>query len=542
MRSAILAVLGLAAGLAGQVVGEVRWGYAGKVVPERFNLLSIRIDNPGSAAFSGELRLWRTEELLPTRLGAEVREPCFVAAGGSRWVTLYPFVTGIRSRWSVRVGDVIEVLDPPEPGPPATVYLGTGESVSALSPDLPIFDAERFPPTVLGTAGLGAVVLDRVPEWDGARRQAFLRWVYQGGVVHLLENAGRHPSFAADLAPLNADSPHHAYGDGLVVRHAVTIGGLDPRTVAAPEVPVPFSDPGSTRDVLELLHRSVRPKHDWSLIMLIALLYLGVIGPGYFLVTRRVRAVTSLALFVVAVAGFTQVFHLLGRRGYGEQSLTHTLSHARAVAPDRLAVRHFTDVFVTGGDRYELTRDGEYHVFATAQQFESVPGVIRNGVDGTFAVDIPLFSHRGIVHETTVKGSPPRLRLDRWPESLGDLVLYVDSLPEPKAGVTGCVIFRGVAHELTAFGPRLVVSTPREVIEPWTAEERRFIDVRPDGGLAPGDLLRIAIPEPVPFDDDAIHVLLILAAPREFALQGTSGGEERAFVLHHLRFCREDHR
>jgi hypothetical protein len=133
------------------------------------------------------------------------------------------------------------------------------------------------------------------------------------------------------------------------------------------------------------------------------------------------------------VALFCWLFMELGARGYGEQQQVSTIGYARDLGDDAFCVTLYTDVFATNGDVYRISHGAEHALYSAAQQHEQVRGVIRNGKQGTFAVDIPLFSNRSFV--CTARFSHPSLRLAArsWPATAAadDLTSFVARIEGP---------------------------------------------------------------------------------------------------------------
>ena len=59
-------------------------------------------------------------------------------------------------------------------------------------------------------------------------------------------------------------------------------------------------------------------------------------------------------------------------------------------------------MFVINGADYELVHGGSGRLYSTAQTFEAVNGVIRNGAHGRFDVDIPPYSSQAFVSRMKV--------------------------------------------------------------------------------------------------------------------------------------------
>ena len=396
-------------------VAEVRWGFDGRVVPERFNVLTVRIVNPTSEPFDGAMRLVKSHG-GQERAGAPYSEPCYLAPHGARWIQFYPFIGDRHDSWRLEWGRrLADRYDLPRPAlaAPARVLLVADDATTLAHSAFRAFPAGLFPPTAAGTMALDSVILDHIPRWESARREAFLDWLRGGGTVHLLrDEQDRELNWTAELSVLNAAvedaAPVHV-GAGTVVRHARTRRTLPPAALEA-AYPEPrldrseqafFYDPSGS--ILRSLTRAVRVRYRWWLINVLALGYVVAIGPGVHLLSRRWRdyRLTWLAMAAL-IAVSASLFHLAGRRGRGETSAVFSLSVARDLGAGRFLVTQWVDAFAARGAQYRLTHGAPWNLYATTSENEPVDGVLESGRDGAFTVDIPVSSHRPFMHQAVL--------------------------------------------------------------------------------------------------------------------------------------------
>lgn len=421
-----LILVGFPRPLAGLQVDEVRWGFDRHVVSGRINLLSVRVSNPESVPFDGQLTLTRSTG-VGGRAGAKHCRRCFLSSNTSRWVRFYAFVPSYageyRLSWGLRVSESIVLRVPPE-GPPACVALRRSGSLFSGFGDLPTFPDELFPPTVGATDGLSALVMDHAPKWEPARRSAFMDWLRGGGTVHLLLGSdGKHPTFPADMSELNAPMERFRVGAGLLVRHAVRKSGVSRGYLAGRGFIQPKKSErrfGHARgdSFLVSLRGMTRPEHNWLLIYILLFVYIGVIGPVNFLIGKKLRDYRiSIVFFLAGVIVFAFLFERVGRRGHGEASAVHTLACARSLNSGFYDVAQWTSVFVTRGDYYTITHDAEGGIYETPQIYEAVNGVILPGKDARFLVDIPLYSSSTFMHRGKMKGPELGIEVLSWKES-----------------------------------------------------------------------------------------------------------------------------
>jgi hypothetical protein len=406
-------------------IQEVKWGFDGQVVPGRFNLLSVFIANPASAPFDGTVNFYKSHGLAD-RVGALYQTPCYLTPQMGRWVQFYVFIENEYDQWQLEWGrapDARHEIPAPKLGAPAQVLLTGPEAALHTASEFREFPEELFPPTIAATHGLHSLLLDHAPRWEAPKRKAFLAWLHAGGKLHLLLGAdGRPPIFADDLSELNFPGDHARLGAGTVVRHAVTVHDLRRQDVADEDVPVkePKSHSGyqqyeTTDNFLQALARFSQRSYDWWLIYLLALGYIALVGPGNWLWGRKFADYRlRIALLLGTSAVFALLFHFVGSRGQGEANQVHSLSYARAIDGDNYDVTQWVNVFAARGAHYTIAHAAPHNVYATGQDYEAVNGVIANGKDGKFLVDIPMFSRRAFLHEAEMKGDHIPVQIVKW--------------------------------------------------------------------------------------------------------------------------------
>lgn len=458
-------------------VREFVWGFDGRVLVGHFNPLSIHLENSTAEAFDGRLRLVKTYG-AGSQFDAPIEEEIFLAPYTSRWVQLYPYSLDGREDWVLswgRGGDQRIELSAPRVGVPATVLLTETNAIIGDGGGIRRFSEELFPPLVTATDGLEALGLDFMPRWEMNRRQAFLDWLRRGGTVYVLQDiSGKYPTFSGELAALNAPLTTFRVGAGKVVREPkqrraflalpkstnsvapsespgsetsagdkATQGdtesidariaettstspqaagnnaggayqnGYDPDAALSrfPE----YNNAWSDELLFTSLNMMTQPDHNWPLIHVMTWTYFLLIFPGcYLLGRRRFDYRWSIVGFVLAVVVFSYSFLSVGSRGYGEASTVSSVAIARPLADDVFDVTQWSNAFVTNGDQYRIQGPGTGHLFTTAQSIERVRGVVDNGVQGNFDVDMPPFSSRTILHRSRVQSTPIKLTVEDW--------------------------------------------------------------------------------------------------------------------------------
>ena len=401
-------------------VGKPLWGFDGKVPPSSFALLSIEVVNRGAKAFEGDI------ELSSGGSGAPLKQSVFLAPGSSRVVQFHPYMGNYVPDWKLSWNDgrdEAENLGQPQSGPPATVLLGDPDAPGTRAARMRLFAENLFPTTVGATDGLGAVVLDHQPHWDATRREAFLDWLRRGGTVHLLPGAdGAAVQFSDDFAQMNiaVGAKQKHVGAGLVVKHDITRAEITEQWLkdhgfAQPELRT--DGKGNIHDADSFVFRRLaaitRPNINWGLIYLLTVAYVILIGPVFYLQRKRNYRLL-LGGFLLTVGLFAWAFTVIGRRGYGEKQIYHSIAIARPLGEGRFDVQEWIHAFATTGDIYRFSHGDSVHLYGTAPDGDSVRGEIREGKASQFAADIPLFSSRPFLHRGVMKAEDLALKVETW--------------------------------------------------------------------------------------------------------------------------------
>lgn len=395
---------------------EVRWGFNGRIVPGRVNLLSVRVFNDSGIPFDGALRLERRGG-VGGRIGAVQAQPLYVTPFTERWVqfpVLLPSGSGeCELSWGRSAFDRL-ILDIPREGSLAQVVLDMGRAVGSGKAPVRRFPADLFPATLAACESLHSVILDGVPRWEAPRRAAFMQWLQRGGRVMIVNDPdGRRPSFGGDLAALNVEGDTARVGGGYVWYQPTRLSQLRARDLVRMAAPELKKDTGSymsdfASPIFSLLRKRTAASHNWVVIYLLIALYVGLIGPVNGWVARRKSDYRpALLLFGGCVLVFTLLFTFVGRRGYGEQANLRSVALAHSLGDGTYDVTQWGNAFVTRSGQYEIRHEAPNNIYASGQEDGGVAGVIQSGPGGVFGVEIPLFSSMPFVHRARIPG--PRL-------------------------------------------------------------------------------------------------------------------------------------
>ena len=210
------------------------------------------------------------------------------------------------------------------------------------------------------------------------------------------------------IAPAN---PEDDDDDESQVQMQVGPGGVT-RSVTYGRGQIPDLFPDLSAGLLTFLKSLTRPRHNWVLIYSLAIAYVITVIPGVYVLGRNrydYRIVYGALIGLIVLFSFG--FAWFGRRGHNESNAVNTIAIARPLAGGAWDVSSWTNVFVINGADYQLVHGGSGRLYSTAQTFEAVNGVIRNGARGRFDVDIPPYSSQAFVSRMKVANDPLGVKL-----------------------------------------------------------------------------------------------------------------------------------
>ena len=405
-------------------VQQIIWGFDGKVVPGRFNVLSVLVANDTPIPFDGTISFFKSRG-MGNRIGAASQTACYLSPQTTRWLQFYIYADNQNDQWRLEWGrrpDDHYDLEAPKWEAPAQVLLADDSGLLNTASTFKQFPETLFPSTVAAAAGLQSILLDHAPHWETAKQQAFLDWLRAGGQVHLLLDAeGRFPVFSGELTALNQSAEHMRLGSGTVTWHHATSREIRKAEVQDDEnvrdfKPEKMASSGlNTQNFLNSLSTFSRRQYNWAAIYLIGLAFVVLIGPGNLRAARKIADYRFRILLQLAtITGFAFLFFLVGRRGSGEMNVVHSISYARPVAGDTYDVMQWANAFAARGSHYTITHSALHNLYSTGDEYEAVKGWIQNGKDGRFVVDIPMFSRRGFLHQAEMKGDHISPQVMTW--------------------------------------------------------------------------------------------------------------------------------
>jgi len=550
-------------------IKEIRWGFDGKAVPNRFNLLSVLVaQEGGTRPFEGDLSLLDTRGNEMT-FGAPLVQSLYLSPGTQRWVQFVPFV-GHEFEWRLAWGKDNRTRVPvsaPKFGPPATTLLRDATSVFVEASRFPTFPEDLFPTSVAATDGLDQLVLDHVPRWDAPRREAFLDWLRRGGIVHLLRGPEGHPRFTGDFAELNipANQDKTRVGAGRVVRHEAERGEVDEAFLKNAGYPLSEFRKLDGREsgtilynfdetLLQNLASLTKPEVQWWLLYLLTLAYLALIGPVHYVWSRKIDWRLALGGFLGTVAVFALAFIIAGHRGSGEKQTSHSLAVARSLGGDRWDVQQWVSAFATKGDFYKLTHSAPSNFYSIPSDNEAVNARAFGGKDGHLDADIPLYSSRPFLHRAVLTGPKADVKVRGWTKESIILDLSEDipgKITSAHARWMGQVRAANVQGRALVF-PNLVTPSTASLFDdeklhflrqfqwahrnfdPQTANLPLLAYSLRDVAAFPHSLNPRALPP------DQLQVFVFAQAPESFAMKGKGFDGGKGHVLYILDVFRPD--
>ncbi|GEM_PF-1406055 len=401
---------------------EAKWGFDGKVVPNKFNQLCVLLANDSEKPFDGTIILDRTM-FQSSSFGAEYFQPVYIAPHSRKWIVFSPMLnSNCMDGWTVRWGkgkdDQFKVNNP-DSGFPAIVFIGTPTSLYSR-PGMHVFPDMLFPSSVALTDGLDAAVIAEQPSLSPYQADAFMDWLSGGGLLYVIHGPdGKFPVFSGKLEALNKDANEFRINAGKVVKLPVPARNItfefmmksgyvyptvEKKKAEEDDYGYYYNYENYTEQFQKFLQNRVKTDHNWPLIYISAVIYLILVAVVNLIIGRKSKDYRKpIIFFAVCLVGFSAMFAILGMRGYGEKSVVNDISYARSLGDGRFDVSQWFNVFVTSGDYYTITHPEELRYYASGTSYENTRDLIYNGKDGFFKTEIPLYSSVNIVHRGMIQ-------------------------------------------------------------------------------------------------------------------------------------------
>lgn len=423
-------------------IHEIRWSFNDRPVAYQFNPVTLLVENNQATPFEGDIR-FQPESYRGKVIGLSLVTTVYIAPYEKRWVQFYPYFTESNANWTAVWDEAGQektqsFLAPIPVREKAVVQLVRSGSLERLIPGVKQYSEEIFPPLSGAVGALDAVVLDHVPKWDKARRTAFLEWIYSGGTVHIFQNSnGNEPVFSASFSPLDQTSSLIRHGKGKIIRHPQKVSQLSSaeikrlvqtRRKRASDLESMgeigntsetfYYDPArgyyypagihsavmSNEEILTHLTEMSKPQRIWYLNFFLSFVYLLVAGPGYYFVTRLgLKPVSYYLCYFAGTALFSIIFLISGKYSSNQTSQVHSLILANVLPNQEIEIEEWSSLGIVTGGTYEITHQGNEHLYASCNEFSKINGVITSGTQGKMRVDIPPHSTQSFLHKGRTK-------------------------------------------------------------------------------------------------------------------------------------------
>jgi hypothetical protein len=228
--------------------------------------------------------------------------------------------------------------------------------------------------------------------------------IVAGSRVDLLFNKSPRPFLTHDNVALTLEAiESEANAPDAAMPAAATTAGT---TTAVPAYGYAYNyDSWSLDETIQNAFRELTyPNHNWPLLHTLSVLYILSLFPGCLIVQRVFNDYRkTYAALLLVIIGFGSLYSYVGRRGYGEDAIDHSISVAIPLRGGEWDVTTRATTFATIGGEYKLSFPGESHLWDGGTVDELVDARLPADVQTSFDVDIPPFSWRPYIHRMKAK-------------------------------------------------------------------------------------------------------------------------------------------
>lgn len=592
-------------------IKETIWAFNGKVQPGQFNPVSILIDNETSDAIDGIFLLQKSDGLL-SKSGPVYQQSVFIGASGRRWVQFYAYVAeDYRSQWQLRLlnnqtGKTSQIGKVQQPAATQqstqevtqasdfvqAVVMLPSDSAARVPSNVKRYPEEIFPPYSTATTALHTVFLDHSPDWEEPRQKAFMDWVRLGGNVHILQTrSGQYPKFTDELTSLDQPLPSFNVGLGRVQRLNIGLKDLSEQAAETAiregltldrriqivgtansegeledindqQATFDSSPSGLDMQMFRQMQEQTQPQHAWWLIFLLAVIYVLLIFPGCYLLSknRQLHFLTTYAAITGLSLVFSIIFLFIGQRGYGESTWLQTLAIAKVADNGDLAVQRWNTLFVTSGDQYQLSSSDSQSLMNAGVTGDNTVASVVPGKDATTNVRIPPYSSQSLNSTQYVSAKPWKLTVTERQMQFDQLIRLKiqadDSFPQTDSRsrfyvITGAHIqtlkYDAKTKQLNLFGSRQFIADFCQIRNDfrfigWGANNRQqkssdkdklYLDEAIPSMVHRSLLVdHIAAPSYLSVPPDRIRLLVLTALPEDLDLKINAEARRTGWILY----------
>lgn len=422
-------------------IHEIRWGFNDRPTGYHINPVTVLVENPDPEPFEGEIE-FHQETFRGQQIDIALSATTYIAPFEKKWIQYYPYFTDFNGNWRVswHQADIqhSQTFLAPLPVPDKSlIQLVTPGSLSHVIPSVKQFPEDLYPPVTGATDTLQEVILDHIPKWEKTRREAFMEWIYSGGILHLFNNSNGDPLlFPEAYDPIKRDASPIYYGNGVIYFHQHKLSDLSPAElrqtintnkhysvtpknrmqnnyqVSETDVAYSASTYGNAfeqnfdEELLATLTELSKPKQIWYLIFLLSFIYLIIVGPVYYLITKYCKHNRTFYLvYGLSTLLFCFIFLIVGRYSTNQTSQIHSLIVAESLPNHKTNISEWSSLGIVSGGSFKISHSGESHIYSTCQPYFKVNGFATSGTNGQIQVDIPPNSFRTFFHRARISNS-----------------------------------------------------------------------------------------------------------------------------------------
>ncbi|WP_154901554.1 hypothetical protein [Gimesia maris] len=419
-------------------IHDIRWGFNDRPTAYHINPVTLLIENPDSEPFEGEIQ-FHQESFRGQQIDIALSTRTYVAPFEKKWVQYYPYFSDFNGNWVVSwdqndIRHSQSFLAPRPVTEKSIIQLVTPGSLNSVTSGVKSFPEDLYPSVTGATDALQEIILDHLPKWEKTRREAFMDWIYSGGILHLFFDSNGDPlSFPDSYRLLNQQTSPAFYGKGVIYFHQHKLTDLSPaelrqvintdkhysvtptreieNQVTGTDVAYPSKYENifyknTDEELLTTLTEISKPQQIWYLIFLLSFIYLIIVGPVYYLITKYSEHYRTFYLvYGLSTLLFCFIFLFVGRYSTNQTSQIHSLIVADILPNHKTIISEWSSLGIVSGGNFQITHTGESHIYSTCQTYSKVNGISTSGKNGHLQVDIPPNSFRTFFHRARISKS-----------------------------------------------------------------------------------------------------------------------------------------
>ena len=398
-------------------VQEIYYGFDNQVINNSFNFITFKVHNNTPKAFDDVITLKSSGISVKTINTKHV----FLAPNQRKTIQMYFYIQEHYDGLIIQAGKDRFTTDIPSESIGANIFIS--DKPGRLPKHFKFFPQEYFPVSTPLTDSLSRVIFDTSPDWTPAQKATFMTWLKLGGIAIVLKKkTGGFPKFTSLMAPLNGTGKVQAIGAGQIQRlesiDKIRIPNFRPKNAQS------GYNQNTDDSIFSNLQLLVKTDHNWAFIYFLIVVYLLLIGPANYFIGRKTRdwKIPNL-FFILTVAGFSILFAIIGKRGYGEETKICSFTFADHIEGNQYNIKQWSNIFVTSGNQYVFSHNTKSNLYASPGNFEMATQLSQG--DGKFIADIPLFSSKKMIH--SANGTGADIKITNSERTVHNVKLTIDS-------------------------------------------------------------------------------------------------------------------